>query len=90
MSCDCHTRVEASCKEKIASQLPEGYRDLSVELGGYVFGIESNTVTHRAAMPVTANYFAPKKGGGMKSVKQTIQMRATYCPFCGAAYAKPE
>lgn len=87
--CNCHSETTAKLREHVTAQLPEGAVGLDLELGGYVFGLGGpDGLSHRAALPVQITYQAPKKTGGMKSVKQKISMRATYCPFCGVKYEK--
>ncbi len=87
--CNCHSESEQRLREHVQQQLPTGATGLSVELQGYVFSLGgSEGVNHRAACPVDIQYQAPKKSGGMKSVKQKSFLRASYCPFCGEKYDK--
>lgn len=86
--CNCHSESEQRLREHVETKLPAGATGLSVELQGYVFGISrADGVSHRAACPVEIQYQAPKKAGGMKTVKQKTYLRATFCPFCGVKYA---
>lgn len=85
-NCSCHSDSEKRLKDHVEKQLPPGSRNLSVELQGYVFGMSDAGMTHRAACPVTIEYEAPKKAGGMKTVKQKTFLRASFCPFCGHKY----
>lgn len=86
--CNCYAESEQRLRDHVAEQLPPGSVDLSVELGGYVFGLGGpGGISHRAACPVEISYKTPKKGGaGMKPVKQKSFLRATFCPFCGERY----
>lgn len=87
--CNCHSESQKNLVEHITKQLPAGATGLNVELKGYVFGLGGpGGITHRAACPVEVTYQAPKKTSGMKTVKQTISLRATFCPFCGEKYDK--
>lgn len=87
--CNCHSETTKTLREHVAKQLPEGAVGLDLELQGYVFSLGgADGINHRAAMPVAIEYQAPKKTGGMKTVKQKISMRATFCPFCGVKYDK--
>lgn len=89
--CNCHSTVTENLKSHVQGQLPDGSIDLNISLNGYIFGIDSkNSMTHRAAMPVVVEYKQPKKTGGLKAVKKTINMRASFCPFCGVEYDKEE
>lgn len=89
--CNCHSESEARLKDHVQKQIPDGSTGLSVELQGYVFGMGGpEGINHRAACPVEITYQAPKKSGGMKSVKQKTFLRATFCPFCGDKYDKAE
>lgn len=85
-NCSCHSDSEKRLKDHVEKQLPEGSRNLSVELQGYVFGMGDDGMTHRAACPVAIEYQTPKKAGGMKTVKQKSFLRASFCPFCGQKY----
>lgn len=86
--CNCHSESQQRLFDHVKGKLPAGATDLDVELQGYVFGIGDKGVAHRAACPVEIQYQAPKKSGGMKTVKQKSFLRASYCPFCGEAYDK--
>lgn len=88
--CTCHSESEARLKDHVEKQLPNGAVGLSVELQGYVFGMGGDGVSHRAACPVAIEYQAPKKAGGLKTVKQKSFLRASFCPFCGEKYDKDE
>lgn len=89
--CNCHSESEKRLIEHVKTQLPAGAEGLSVELQGYVFGFGGEDgVNHRAACPVAIEFQAPKKAGGMKTVKQKSMLRATFCPFCGEKYDKTE
>lgn len=85
--CNCHSESEQRLREHAQKQLPAGATGLDVELQGYVFGIGDGEVSHRAACPVEIQYQAPKKSGGMKTVKQKTFLQATFCPSCGVKYA---
>lgn len=84
--CNCHSESQQRLFEHVKAQLPAGAAGLDVELQGYVFGMSDGGMTHRAACPVSIEYQAPKKAGGMKTVKQKTFLRATFCPFCGEKY----
>jgi hypothetical protein len=84
--CDCYEMTKAKIIEHYQAALPEGATGLEVEVGGYLFGLAGGDVTHRSSNPITIQYQAPKKAGGMKKVSQKSFIRATYCPFCGVAY----
>ena len=84
--CNCHAESEKRLREHVEKQLPAGATGLSVELQGYVFGMNDDGVSHRAACPVEIEYQAPKRAGGMKRMKQKTFLRATFCPFCGVKY----
>lgn len=87
--CNCHSETTKTLREHVAKQLPEGATGLELDLKGYVFSLGgADGINHRAAMPVEIVYQAPKKNGDMKTVKQKINMRATFCPFCGVKYDK--
>ncbi|MCY1559124.1 hypothetical protein D9M68_961280 [compost metagenome] len=89
--CNCYGDSQKRLFDHIKAQLPVGAVDLDVELQGYVFGMGgSEGVSHRAACPVAIEYRAPKKAGGMKTVKQKSFLRASFCPFCGEKYDKDE
>lgn len=84
--CNCHCESQQRLLDHVKAQLPAGATGLEVELQGYVFGMSDDGMTHRAACPVSIEYQAPKKAGGMKTVKQKTFLRATFCPFCGEKY----
>jgi len=91
MTCNCYSDVTERLTTHYRETLPDGSLYVAVDLGGYVFGITTDGgVTHRAACAATVTYEAPKKAGGLKRVKKTVQMRATFCPFCGVAYEPPK
>jgi hypothetical protein len=89
-ACNCYAEVTEKLAAHMAQGLPEGAEGLEVKLGGFVFGISSDSgLTHRAACPVVVSYLTPKKASGLKHVRKTISMRASFCPFCGVAYDPP-
>lgn len=90
MQCNCSTTVEGKMKDLAHEQLPEGARNFTASLEGYAFILEGNAMTTRPVMPFRVEYEAPKKrGGGFTKKKQTMNVTANYCPFCGMA-AKPK
>lgn len=84
--CNCHSESQQRLFDHAKARLPDGSIGLDVELQGYVFGMGDGGLSHRAACPVAIEYQAPKKAGGMKTVKQKSFLRATFCPFCGDKY----
>lgn len=81
--CDCKKRMEGLAKDRTLEDLPEGARDLSVHLQGYGLVMTGGKAETRQCMSAQFAYMAPKKGGGEKLVKGTINLMATYCMFCG-------
>lgn len=90
MTCKCYEEVSAKLEDHIRGQLPPGSVDLELKLNGYVFGLNDNGLSHRAANEVKYSFMAPKKAGGMKRVAKTTFMRASFCPFCGVSYTATE
>lgn len=87
--CNCASDVEARAKEKISSQLPEGSRELQVELEGYAFLLGSS-VSMKNKLNLHVEYEVPKRNGGFARKKQNLSMIGTYCMFCGEKYDKDE
>jgi hypothetical protein len=84
MQCDCHTALETKMREKVKSQIPEGARNFTGSLEGYAFILEGNAMVTRPAMPFKVEYEAPKKrGDGFTKKKETVNITANLCPFCG-------
>ncbi|EPC02491.1 hypothetical protein L861_09070 [Litchfieldella anticariensis FP35 = DSM 16096] len=84
MQCQCSDTIKQKLTEKITTQLPEGHRDLEVEVGHYVFPFTKTGIDHRFAVPVKIRYQAPKKrGDGFANKKEDTSILASYCPFCG-------
>lgn len=85
--CTCYHDLTERLTKHIGEQLPLGAEQLEVALGGYVFGISDEGMTHRPALPITTTYKVPaKKGDRMRVVKKSQSMHATYCPFCGLSF----
>ena len=84
--CDCRKRIESQLLEDIPAQLPAGYQRLSVRLEGYALMMGEGTMKSRQIMPIEITYQAPTKAGVMKDKKQTMNMAASYCMFCGEKY----
>lgn len=93
MQCNCSDTFKKKITEMVIEQLPEGYRDLDIEMGNYVFPFTETGIDHRFAVPVKVRYQAPKKRGeGFSTKKNDTHILAGYCPFCGkpAVADKPE
>lgn len=84
--CNCYDEVKGKLLEHAKAKAPEGAHDFDIELGGYIFGVTDEGITHRSSNAVTFRYKAPKKAGGMKNVTDKTFVRATYCPYCGLSY----
>ena len=91
MQCECRSTLEDRLREKVRGQLPEGARSFSGHLEGYAFIMgEGNSLGMQPVMPFRVEYEAPKKrGDGFAKKKQTFNITANFCPFCGKA-AKPD
>lgn len=85
--CDCRSRIESKLLEDLPGKLPEGHKDLSVRLEGYALMMGQGTMQSRQIMPVEVTYQAPTRKGEMKPKKQTLNMAASHCMFCGEKYA---
>jgi hypothetical protein len=85
MQCECRSTLESKIREKVQSQLPEGYRNFTGSIEGYVFIMRAGlTMGMQPAMPFKVEYEAPKKrGDGFTKKKETINITANFCPFCG-------
>ena len=84
MQCKCSDTVKQKLIERITPQLPEGHRDLEVEVGHYVFLFTKSGLDHRFAVPVKVRYQAPKKrSDGFTNKKEDTHFLAAFCPFCG-------
>lgn len=88
--CNCYDEIKTKVVNFTKEKLPPGSEKFELDMGGYVFGVTDSGLTHRAAMPLTYTFMAPKKSGGMKKVTTKTFMRASYCPFCGKAYSESE
>lgn len=91
MQCECRSTLEEKLREKVQSQLPEGFRNFTGSLEGYAFIMGKGlTMGMKPAMPFKVEYEAPKKRGeGFTKKKDTVNITANFCPFCGMA-AKAE
>ena len=89
MACECYTTVKEKLSTHLQSKLPKGATNFNFELEGYLFGFTDDGVTHRSSNSVKVRYQAPKKAGGMKWVRQSTFVRASFCPFCGVGYDEP-
>lgn len=87
--CNCYDEIKAKVKDKIAADNPDA-SDIEIELNGYVFALGGHGVTHRSSNELKISFRAPKKNGGLKMVRQTSFVRASFCPFCGASYSAAE
>ena len=84
MQCKCSDTFKAKITEQVVAQLPEGHRNLEIEMGHYVFPFTETGLDHRFAVPVKVRYQAPKKrGDGFSNKKSDTHILAGYCPFCG-------
>ncbi|GAB2798892.1 hypothetical protein GCM10027040_27270 [Halomonas shantousis] len=92
MQCECRSRIEEKLRAKVMEQLPEGARDFVGTLEGYAFIMTDNMgLGMQPVMPFKVEYEAPKKrGDGFTKKKQTVNITANYCPFCGKAAKSPE
>lgn len=88
--CNCRKDIEAKLLEDIPTQLPAGHQRLSVSLEGYALMFGEGVMQSRQIMPIQVKYQAPTKAGVMKDKKQTMNMAASYCMFCGEKYDKDE
>jgi hypothetical protein len=88
--CNCYEAIKEKLVEQARSKAPAGAVDISVDFGGYVFGLIGNGVTHRSANEITVRYQAPKKAGGLKKVTNKFKLFASHCPYCGEKYGPAE
>ncbi|GFM49002.1 hypothetical protein K5D38_04920 [Pseudomonas cichorii] len=65
---------------------PQGSEGLDIELRGYGMSIGRDGVKWIFKVDVKGEYKAPKKAGGMKSVKVKTFIAANFCPFCGVKF----
>lgn len=85
--CNCYDEMAKKIKTKVIADSPEGSDEFDIEIGGYLFGLSDEGLTHRSSNSLKISYITPKKSGGMKKVSKKSFIRATYCPFCGVQYA---
>lgn len=85
MQCVCRSKLEENLSKKAQSQLPEGFRNFTGSLEGYVFVMgKGNAMDMQPAMSFKVEYEAPKKrGDGFTKKKQVMNITANFCPFCG-------
>lgn len=83
MQCECRSEVEAKVRERMESNLPEGFTHYEARLDNYGFAMTGNTMTTRLMIPYQGEVMVPKKSGGMKKQKIKMSVAASYCPFCG-------
>lgn len=84
MRCECRKEIEARLEEKVKGDLPAGYQDYRASLEGYAL-ILSEPPEERMAVQYQGEVYVPKKdpSKGNKRQKISVNMLATYCPFCG-------
>lgn len=83
MQCDCKEKYLEAVKEHVVAAAPAGSEGFDIELGGYGMAFGSDGVKWLFKIDVKGEYKAPKKAGGMKTVKVNTFLAANYCPFCG-------
>ena len=83
MNCTCKADIEAKLLDAFKAEVPTAV-DHSVELKGYLFAIEGNTMVIRPSTTVERFAKVPAKSGGTKSKRSTLNMVFSFCPFCGA------
>ncbi|WP_223507792.1 hypothetical protein [Pseudomonas sp. BF-B-25] len=76
--------------EALPEQLPKDHKNLRVSLGGYALMMGEGIAQSRQVMPIDIYFSAPTRGGVFKDKKQTMNMMANYCMFCGVKYDKDE
>jgi len=86
MTCDCYGEVKKKLVTHFTEKAPAGSTPVEVTVEGYLFGLTDSGVSHASSNTVKVAYQAPKKAGGMKNVKISTFVRATFCPFCGVRY----
>ena len=72
--------------EDLPAQLPKGHQRLRVSLQGYALMMGVGAAKSQQFMPIEVTYQAPTKAGVMKDKKQTMNMAASHCMFCGEKY----
>jgi hypothetical protein len=88
--CDCRKTLEASIKESVQAGLTEGCTDLRVSLDGYALMFGNGTAKSQQFMRAEVSYQKPTKAGALKPKKDSVNMLAKFCMFCGEAYDKVE
>jgi len=70
MKCDCIKNLEETLKER-------GYNDANAENVGFSFpSMEAN-------LSIPFSYVKKRKDGTPQKKRETLNVLATYCPFCG-------
>ncbi len=88
--CDCRKMLEASIKESVQTGLDEDCTDLRVSLDGYALMFGSGAAKYQQFMRAEVSYQKPTKAGVLKPKKESVNMLAKFCMFCGEAYNKVE
>lgn len=83
MQCDCKDKYLGAVKEHVVARAPQGSEGFDIELSGYGMTFGGDGVNWLFKVDVKGEYKAPKKTGGMKSVKVNTFIAANFCPFCG-------
>jgi hypothetical protein len=83
MQCDCKDKYLEAVKKHVVAQAPQGSEGFDIELAGYGMTFGGDGVNWIFKVDVKGEYKAPKKAGGMKSVKVNTFISANFCPFCG-------
>ncbi|GGY03631.1 hypothetical protein [Paludibacterium paludis] len=86
MECDCKQIISDKLLERFKEQHP-GSTDHRLDLGGYalVFGDTLESVPY---LPVTTEHTVTAKTGRKMTKKDSFNMLANYCPFCGMKVKK--
>jgi hypothetical protein len=84
--CDCRKRLEASIKENTQANLAEDCTDLSVSLDGYAIIFGNGSASSHQFMRAEITYQKPTKAGVLKQKKESVNMLAKFCMFCGEKY----
>jgi hypothetical protein len=75
--------LEAKVSEVVKNDLPEGFKDYSADIKGYVL-VLSSPMQERLTIAYEGDVQVPKKNGdGFKRQKIKTSIQAKYCPFCG-------
>lgn len=89
--CGCFEKMVDAIGDRVQALHPEA-SDIQVRMEGYgtVMNFASGKIRHVPTFPIRITYKAPKKRGGMKTVRMRQSGIASFCPFCGKRYPDSE